>query len=159
MQSAGREALLWGLGEPQFFHPRRVGMGRDHLFLWVSLFFFLLGIWWWCLFNWVEGQSSKRLPLVWIWMQALPHPGTSDLRVSHASTSQASLPCSEGPLGQLLTYMISQSPLGFPLYLWSLTGTCAYSIPLRLIICSASFLNAIILHLIFNTNLWGSLFS
>ena len=81
-------------------------------------------------------QISRRVvlklpPMVWIWMQASPHSPP----ISCTSTSQASLPHSDGPPEQLLTYSdFSKSPRFH--YLWSLTGTststCAYSIPISL---------------------------
>ena len=67
----------------------------------------------------------KHLPLVWIWTQASSHPHPMTCGNSRTYTSHASLPCSDGFLEHLP---------GFPLYLWSPTGTstttCACSIPI-----------------------------
>ena len=48
----------------------------------------------------------KCLPLVWTWMQASSHPfpDPTTWGKSHASTSPARLPCSDGFLEQFLTY-------------------------------------------------------
>ena len=125
---AGKEALPPGLGGLQLFHPRDLGVGKDHLFfLWVvpPPWYRVIG-----LFKSTEGVVLKPCP----WSESEcrpPPPHTISWGISLASTSQASLPCSDGPLEQLFT-VISQSPLGFLLYLWSLIGTstttCAHSI-------------------------------
>ena len=37
MQQAGKEALPQGLGGLQFYNPRRVGVGKDYLNLFLSV--------------------------------------------------------------------------------------------------------------------------
>ena len=58
----------------------------------------------WCLFKSAEVWSLNSCP--WSEPECRPHPIPHSITwgISHASTSQASLPCSDGPLEQLSTY-------------------------------------------------------
>ena len=74
-------------------------------------------------------QISRRvalqlLPLVWIWIQASPHPPPNDLRhisCLHQPCKPASFWWSSWAIINL-QWVVSQSSLGFFLYLWSLVG-------------------------------------
>ena len=118
-----------GLVGLQFCHPRGVGVGKDCLFLSGSSSSSLVS----CIQ--ISGRVVlKFLPLIWTWcrLHHIPHPTTWDK--SHASTSPATLPCSDGLLEQLLTYIdVPKSLPRFP-SLWSLIGasttTFACSIPI-----------------------------
>ena len=126
MQAGRHGSSAPGSGGPQFYHPRGVGVGKATSSGSSSS-------------SLVSGkvciQISRRailklLPLVWIWKpHPIPHPMTWGNFCT--STSQARLLCADCFLE--LT-VVSPHPPGFPLYLWSPTGTstttCAYSIPI-----------------------------
>ena len=129
-----RDVLPRGSGGPQFYHPRGVGAGKACLFLSGSSSSPLVS--WYqypvrCVFKSAEGWSSNSYP--WSESECRSHPILHPMTWgnSHTSTSQASLPCSNGFLEFTV---VSQPPPGFPLYLWcpigTSTTTCAYSFPI-----------------------------
>ena len=131
MQAGRRESpgIRWATGGLWFYPPRGVGVGKCAS----SSFFiappsYLVR----CVFKSAEGWSSNSRP--GSESECRPHPiPTGRPEAVLTSTSQASLPGSDGFLEQLLTYGGLPASSRF-LYLWSLTGspaTTCVSIPIR----------------------------
>ena len=136
-----REALPWWSGELQFYRLRGVRVGKALLFLSGSSSSSLVSS-----KVCIQIAEERRVGLkLWSESECRPNP-IPDPRTwsnSQGSTKEAKMPCSDSFVffvfwffwAIYLLIAICLSPLSFPGYLWSFTGTskntCVYSIPVR----------------------------